>query len=371
MQSRPLMIDAHQDLAWNMLSFGRDYTRSAAETRQLEEGSLAVQVNGDTLLGWPDYQQAHLGVIFATLFAVPERLRTGDWETQCYADISQANRLYRAQLDCYHRLVDNHPDKFRLVQSRKDLGHVIQAWDMPTVHGETSPDPSVGLVILMEGAEGVRAPAELEEWWDGGVRIIGPAWAGNRFCGGTNEPGGLTRAGHELLEQMADLGFGLDISHMDEAAALQALEMYPGRVCATHSNARALLKDGETNRQLTDTMIRSLIERDGVIGVVPYNRFLNPAWKISDGREVISLRLLASQIDYICQMAGDARHVGLGTDLDGGFGWQSTPVEIGSLVDFHILGSLMAQKGYSEPDISAIFSENWLKFLKETLPEST
>lgn len=364
------MVDAHQDLAWNMLSFGRDYSRSAAETRRLEEGTLAVQFNGDTLLGWIDYQQAHLGVIFATLFAVPERLRTGAWETQCYTDISQANRLYRAQLDCYHHLADDHPDKFQLIQSKTDLNSVVQAWETSPTQGETHPGNAVGLVILMEGAEGVRAPAELEEWWDGGVRIIAPAWAGNRFCGGTHEPGGLTRAGHELLEQMADVGFSLDISHLDEAAALQALEIYSGRVIASHSNARALLKEDDTNRHLTDTMIRALIERESVIGVVPYNRFLNAAWKTGDRREVIPLSLLAAQIDYICQMAGDARHVGLGTDLDGGFGLQSVPAEINSLVDFHILGSLMMQKGYSEMDVSAIFSENWLKFLKATLPES-
>jgi hypothetical protein len=34
-----MIVDAHQDLAWNMLTFGRDYTRSAAETRRLEAGT--------------------------------------------------------------------------------------------------------------------------------------------------------------------------------------------------------------------------------------------------------------------------------------------------------------------------------------------
>ena len=45
----------------------------------------------------------------------------------------------------------------------------------------------------MEGAEGVRSPSELDEWWQWGLRIIGPAWAGNRFCGGTQEPGSAHR----------------------------------------------------------------------------------------------------------------------------------------------------------------------------------
>ena len=56
-----LIVDAHQDLAWNMLSFGRDYTRPVAETRRIEAGGLAPQVNGDALLGWPEYQKGACG----------------------------------------------------------------------------------------------------------------------------------------------------------------------------------------------------------------------------------------------------------------------------------------------------------------------
>jgi hypothetical protein len=57
---KPLLVDAHQDLAWNMFTFGRDYTRAAAETRSLEQGGFAPSVNGDTLLGWPEYQQGRV-----------------------------------------------------------------------------------------------------------------------------------------------------------------------------------------------------------------------------------------------------------------------------------------------------------------------
>jgi len=44
----------------------------------------------------------------------------------------------------------------------------------------------------MEGADCINDFGELEEWWDMGLRFIGPAWAGTRFCGGTKEPGPLT-----------------------------------------------------------------------------------------------------------------------------------------------------------------------------------
>ncbi|MEJ5225352.1 MAG: hypothetical protein WHV44_12920, partial [Anaerolineales bacterium] len=69
-----LIVDAHQDLAWNMLTFGRDYTRAAAETRQREASQPWIAaVNGDSTLGWPDYQRGGVALIFATLFATPRR----------------------------------------------------------------------------------------------------------------------------------------------------------------------------------------------------------------------------------------------------------------------------------------------------------
>ncbi len=360
-----MIIDAHQDLAWNMLNFGRDYTRSVTETRQLEreKRGLGREKIGDTLLGWPEYQTGRVAVIFATLFAAPARKCLGEWDRLCYRDFDEAHARYQVQLDVYHRLVDEHPDKFRLIQTRDDLHRLLREWD----GRETEPCP-VGLVILMEGAEGVREVPELEEWFARGVRLIGPAWAGTRFCGGTGEPGPLTREGFALLEAMAGLGIGLDLSHMDEKAALQALDAYPGVLFASHANARTLLKGTSSNRFLSDRVIRGIVERDGVIGVVPYNRFLRAGWQKSDGKQAVTLYEVAAQIDYICQLAGDAYHVGFGTDFDGGFGWQSVPAGIDTIADLHKVAPLLAEKGYADDDLAAIFSRNWQTILENTLP---
>lgn len=382
-----LIIDAHQDLAYNMLTFGRDYTRSAAETRRLEQGTDIPLYTGDTLLGWPEYQRGQVALVFATLFAAPLRLKAGDWDTQCYATFDQAHALYIAQIDAYQRLVDDHPAKFRLVHTLADLQSVLAAWEPGGAGNDLQPDPQaeapqqsqaqaeaegcpVGLVILMEGAEGVRSPGELEQWWARGVRLIGPAWAGTRFCGGTREPGPLTPDGYALLAGMASFGFTLDISHMDEQAVFQALDEYPGQIIASHSNAAALLKGLESNRFLSDRQIRGLIERDGLIGVVPCNSFLKAGWTAADGRHAVSLHHLVAQIDHICQIAGDARHVGLGTDFDGGFGWQSAPAEVDTIADLQKLVPILAEKGYTQTDIAAVLSGNWSSMLQRTLPET-
>ena len=357
-----LIVDSHQDLAWNMLTFGRDYTRPVEETRRQEAGSQTPHRNGDTLLGWPEYQLGEVAVVFATLFAAPLRHKLGGWDTLTYADTAQAHRSYSAQLDAYHKLVDEHPDKFQLVHSLQDLEAILAGWD-----GDRAP---VGLVILMEGAEGVREPAEIEEWWHRGVRLVGPAWAGTRYCGGTHEPGPLTAEGFALLESMAEFGMTLDLSHMDEQAVLQALDVYPASLVATHSNPQAMLKDSDTNRFLSDRVLEGLIERDGIIGIPPYNKFLRWGWDPRHGRGAVSLDLVIDHIDYICQLAGDAQHVGIGTDFDGGFGLQSVPGEIDTIADLQKLIPLLKKRGYTDSDAAAIMGENWLRKLKASLPRT-
>ena len=361
-----IIVDSHQDLAWNMLTFGRDYTRSVEETRQIESGGQIPIRNGDSLLGWPEYQRGKIAIIFATLFAAPARHKLGEWETLTYSDTAQAHSFYSAQIEAYQRLVDENPAQFQLVQSLQDLESVLAGWEN-SAEGQTP----VGLVILMEGAEGVRQPDEIEDWWQRGVRLIGPAWAGTRFCGGTREPGPLTADGIALLEGMAEFGLTLDLSHMDEQAVMQALDIYPGPLVATHSNPQGLLTDSDINRFLSDRVLQGLIERDGIVGIPPYNKFLRWDWNPNHGREVISLELVVDHIDYICQIAGDAKHVGIGTDFDGGFGLQSVPAEIDTIADLQKLIPLLKKRGYTDSDTAAIMGGNWLAHLKESLPKST
>lgn len=359
----PLLIDAHQDLAWNIRTLGRDYTLSAQEIRQKESGSEAITFNGSSLLGWENYQQGQVAIVFATLFVSPERKKLGGLDSQVYRDFEEAHRLYKKQAETYQALAGDHPDKFRLVQTKSDLAEVIDAWK-----GQRTDHP-VGLVMLMEGAEGVRSPAELEDWWEMGVRIIGPAWVGTRFCGGSHEPGPLTDEGRSLLKGMVETGFALDISHMDELAARQALDEYAGQIIASHANCAALIQGYEGNRQLSDEVIRCLIRREGIIGLLPYLAFLKNGWQIQHGRQGFSLAdPFAAHIDHVCQLAGNARHAGLGTDFDGGFGVESVPEDVDTIADLQKLDPVLAARGFEKDEIEGIMSGNWLRFLEVSLP---
>jgi membrane dipeptidase len=361
-----LIIDSHQDLAWNMLTFKRDYLRSVAETRQLEANTLIPERNGECLLGWPEYQRGHVAVIFSTLFAAPARKREL-WDTLWYPDFDTAHRIYRDQILLYRKLADSHPDEFRLITSRRELDSVIEHWSTPSPNGDGHP---VGLIYLMEGADGIRSPHELAEWYELGLRLIGLAWAGTRYCGGTGDPGGLTDDGKKLLSAMVDYNFVLDLSHMDEAAALESLDRYEGPIMATHSNCAVLMKGADTNRHITDRVLRELIERGGVNGVLPLNTFLKVGWLRKSGsrREEVPLDVLIAHIDHICQLAGNADHAAIGSDFDGGFGVQSIPPELDSIADLQIIASKLIERGYSEADAEKILGGNWLRFLREHLP---
>jgi len=355
-----LIVDAHEDLAWNIQTFGRDYTRSAADIRQREAGTPTPSQNGNTLLGREDWLAGRIAVIFATLFASPVRKRLGEWDVQFYSNQEDAYRIANRQIDAYDALADNHP-QFRRILSQSDLAEVLQTWD----DGTELEEHQIGLVTLMEGADAIREPEEVEAWHERGVRIVGPAWVSTRYAGGTHEPGPLTTDGRRLLAAMSRLGMILDLSHLAEEAYYQAIESYEGVMIASHSNPRRFLP---TDRGLSDEMIRLLAERQGVVGIVPFNTFMKPGWKKGDPREAVTLGDIASAIDHVCQIAGSAGHVGLGTDFDGGFGVESAPAGIDTIADLPQLEPFLREKGYNDEEIAGIFAGNWLRALRAGLP---
>jgi membrane dipeptidase len=165
---------------------------------------------------------------------------------------------------------------------------------------------------------------------------------------------------------MAELGMILDVSHLAEESFFEAVDRFEGRVVATHANPRARVAGP---RQLSDEMIRRLVERDGVVGVVPFNRFLRSDWSKGDPKGAVTVADVAAAVDHVCQVVGDAAHVGLGSDFDGGFGAESAPAEIETVADLGRIGPALGELGYAEEDVAAVLGGNWLRVLREALPE--
>lgn len=349
-----IILDAHQDIAFNTLIFDRDYRQSAMTHRDREAG----QGRPAAMLGLPDALLGRVALVFGTLFAAPERAALTGLGEVGYRNAQEAYQQALKHMDYYQRLADE-TDRIRLVRTQSDLDAVLSTWD----DGTDSGDHQQGLVVLMEGADPIIEPAQFEEWYERGVRIVGTAWRSTRYSGGTGEPGGLTPEGRELLEMMADYNAMLDLSHMAEQAFYESLDMYAGPLIASHSNPRRFCN---SDRHLSDEMIRRLAERDGVIGVVLYNRFLDQMWKKGD--KPLSLSVVLDAIDHICQVVGDAQHVGIGSDFDGGFGADSTPDAFDTVGDLMEIAAGLRQRGYSETHIEQVMSDNMLRKLRECLP---
>jgi membrane dipeptidase len=370
MQSSQLfLIDAHLDIAYNALEWERDIRASVIQTREREaqdhqDYQHPDAAGGITMVGLPELRQAGFGIIFSTLMAFPwesasQEVGSQYTQTQTYSSRDEASRVAHQQLAYYQQLARERG--ISLIQAQSDLLSLLAQWQQASPQDEHRP---VGLVLLMEGADPIRTPGEAEKWWLAGVRLVGLAWnTGSWYAGGNVTGGPLTQAGRELLAHMQRLGMALDTSHLSEESFWQAMESFQGPVLASHSNCRALVP---RTRELSDEMIRAIVERNGVVGISPANFFLVPGW--SRNRKPVSLQQMVAHIDHVCQLARDAHHVGIGSDLDGGFGRNEVPTELETIGDLLLLGDLLRGAGYSPDDVGDIMGGNWLRFLKRVLP---
>src|SRR6202043_680922 len=147
--------------------------------------------------------------------------------------------------------------------------------------------------------------------------IIGPAHYGpSPYAHGTGTVGGLFEQGPALLREMEACGIILDVTHLADQAFDEAMDLYGGPVLASHHNCRALVPD---QRQLTDEQVKRLVGRGAVIGAALDAWMLVPGWvrgKTTPQETGVSLATVVDHIDHVCQLAGDARHAAIGTDLD-------------------------------------------------------
>ncbi len=354
------IIDAHEDIAYNALHFGRDYRQSVAVKRRNEANT--DHPNGIATVGLPESMLGRVGIVFATIFTAPQSANMmAASVTPHYKDAKEANRLGTQQMDYYLRLADD-TDKVQLIRTQAELDAVIATWEA----GTGIEDHRQGIVLLMENADPIIEPKQFEEWYERGLRIVGPAWQGSRYCGGTGQPGPLTDLGRDLLEVMASFNAILDLSHMAEESFLEAVDRYEGVVIASHSNPRSFRN---TDRHLSDDMIRLLAARDGVMGIVPYNNFLFDDWRLGDRRSDVPFTTILDAMDMVCQITGSAAHVGIGSDFDGGFGVQSIPAGMDTVTDLWKIYDGLKERGYSESDTEAILGGNMLRKLRQSLPQ--
>ncbi len=320
-----MIVDSHQDIAWNALAEGRGFTGTPAAGYMVSRQALT---------------DAGVGLVFATVFTAPAGTR---WLhlPYGYRTAREAYLLGRSQVSYYESV------GLPLIRSREQLQDYAQGWR----------PGQLAAVLLMENADPIESPRQVGEWFDRGLRVVGPAWARTRYCGGTMAPGGLTEAGRSLLRALRRHHLILDLSHMADRSMRDSLELWTGPLIASHVGARSLC---DRQRQLPDEVIREVAARDGLLGVSLYSGHLRlePPSSIAD---------VVEHAAHFARVAGDTRFVGLGSDLDGGFGAELAAIDL--LADLRSLRRALIKR-FGVAEANGIMGGNWLRFLGAALPSA-
>ncbi len=374
-----LIFDGHLDIAYNAISHERDATLSVDATREREADPPCTDGRGTCTTSLHEMREAGVAVAVTTLLArckpwvKPGREKSrwsGDWPSP-----AMAHAVASAHLAYYQEL--QRQSHVRILRSADELTDHWQAWADNSEEGFRS--LPIGLILTMECADPIVEPDQLEAWHAAGLRTLMLTHFGmGRYAAGSipehapnpfDIEGPVSELGVELLNQMQRLNMPLDLSHLSDTSFWDAMQRFDGRVYASHCNCRALAPG---QRQLSDDMIRAIIERDGIIGLALYFGMLQPDWRQAYEKQplkhVTTLETVADHIDHVVQLAGDTRCVAIGSDLDGGFGAEECPNGFDRHRDLHPLAEILCKRGYADLDLSQILGGNWLRFFTQTLP---
>lgn len=345
------IVDGHLDLAENVTFFGRDLSMTVANMRKLES-----RTSRQATVALPEMYRGGIAVAIATVtpgFKAEDVAPGSVPASAIYRSPEEAEGHALNQIALYEQW--ERDGRVRLLRSAADLNDHLGLW---------ADDRILGLVLLMEGADPIVEIRDLPRWWARGLRMIGLTYGDTRYGRGVGagsdsfRSGGLTRAGEELIQEMAGIGMGWDISHLTEDGVWQGLELRIPGVCASHANARALTP---TDRHLSDAVLSAIGLRGGVVGLVLYNGFLDPSWKREGPTEVTVANQVRRQAAHVAEVCG-WQSVGIGSDLDGGFGREESPREIDTIADLEIVGSAVPAESRE-----GVLGGNWLRFLRAML----
>ena len=351
------IFDAHLDLAMNAMEWNRDLTWSVEDIRAKETGLTDKPDRGKNTVSFDAMRKGDIGLCMATQIArfVKKENNLPGWNSpqQAWAQTQGQLAWYRA-MEALGEMTQ--------ITNLQELDNHLDFWNSSV----TAKKP-IGYILSLEGADSIITLEYLEKSYEQGLRAIGPAHYGpGTYAHGTNSIGGIGYKGKELLKEIARLNIILDTTHLCDESFWETMKAYQGPLWASHNNCRALVNH---NRQFSDEQLIELINRDAVIGVALDAWMMVPGWvrgKSTPEAMGVTLETMADHIDHICQLAGNALHVGIGTDLDGGFGREQSPADLDTIADLQKLPGLLQNRGYIAQDIENIMHKNFIRFLRST-----
>ena len=349
------IIDAHLDLSMNAMEWNRDLRLPVKDINEREKNLTDKSDRGKGTVSFPALREGNIGLVVATQIA---RFVAPDNPLQGWHSPEQAWAQTQGQL-AWYRCMEAEGE---LVQIRdwNGLQDHIALWK-----NNSNEKKPIGYILSLEGADSMITLENLHIAHAYGLRALGPAHYGpGRYANGTDATGKMGEAGIALLREMQKLNIILDATHLCDDAFWQAMNHFSGHVWASHNNCRALV---DHNRQFSDEMIRELISRNAVIGMPLDAWMMVPGWirRKSTPKEMnCKLEVMLDHLDHICQLAGNSNHVGMGTDLDGGYGREQCPYDLETISDLQRVPQMLSNRGYSEKDIELIMNGNWINFLR-------
>ncbi|CAM2875522.1 membrane dipeptidase [Flavobacterium succinicans] len=349
------IIDAHLDLSMNAMEWNRDLRKDVATLRLLEQGMTDKPDRAKATVSFPDLRKGNIGIVVATQIA---RFVKPDSEIPGWNSPEQAWAQTQAQL-VWYKCMEEAGEMFQITD-KKSLQKQLDLWN----DGAPNDKKPIGYILSLEGADSIVDISYLEKAYKYGLRAIGPAHYGpGRYANGTDATGKMNVNGLELLKEMERLNIILDATHLCDDAFWQALDHFNGPVWASHNNCRSIVNH---NRQYSDEQINELINRGAVIGGALDAWMLVSNWQRGVSTPIdmnCNLEVVFKHMDHICQLAGNANHIGIGSDLDGAFGTEQSPYDLNTIADLQKLVAIFRNHGYSEEDLKNIFHQNWINFL--------
>ena len=274
----------------------------------------------------------------------------------------------------YLKAKENAFSKFNAIQRLVYL-YAPNQIELATSSNEVKQIIETGKKVAMIGVENAYPigldTAYVKKFYDMGARYMSLAHNGHNQLSDSNTGefdntslhDGISELGKQVIEKMNYYGMMVDISHPSKEAIRQTIQHTKAPVIASHSSARNL---SNHPRNLDDEQLKWIKENGGVVQVVALDEFLNKTkheahLENPELNPPVDLSDFVDHIDYIKNLIG-IDHVGISSDFDGGGGiegWQDASQTFNVTLE-------LVKRGYSENEISKIWSGNLLRVLDET-----
>lgn len=214
-------------------------------------------------------------------------------------------------------------------------------------------DGKIACVLTVEGGEAIEGSVRaLRVLYKLGVRAMTLTWnENNELAGAALARGnkGLTKLGHEVIDEMCALGMAIDVSHLSDKGIEDVLKQTDQPIFASHSNARSVL---HSERSLPDEFISEIARRGGVVGVNFYPKQLN-------GKHDADIQDVIRHMQHVIKIGGP-NCCCIGSDFDG---MPKYPLGLSSSANFPVLMKQMEQAGIDSGTIKRVAYDNLRDFI--------